>query len=133
MTEPSAAATKLAHASDRLLDDYRGGLIDGAMQSAVQDVLAFRYRLRAGATQEPISQATGLLTATEWRPPIPLHVYAVLIGLDVLANALIGGGAYQTISCRIGLSIRDNGWASRVRWPAWWTAHCLASVYEAIV
>jgi hypothetical protein len=39
------------------------------------------------------------------------YAKGILIGLDVLANALIGGRHYQTISCRIGESIADNGWA----------------------
>ena len=61
------------------------------------------------------------------------YVLAVLIGLDVLVNAICGGAEYQTISCRIGESIRDGGWAASVPWPAWWRAHCAASIYSAIV
>jgi hypothetical protein len=61
------------------------------------------------------------------------YVLAVAIGLDVLANALLGGKKYQTISCRIGLSIMAKGWAARIPWPAWWVKHCLDSIYERIV
>ena len=56
-------------------------------------------------------------------------VFAVLIGVDVFANALGGGRPYQTISARIGVSIRANGWASRVPWPGWWRDHCEGSVF----
>lgn len=61
------------------------------------------------------------------------YALGVLIALDVLANALLGGGRYQTISCRIGLSIAAGGWAARVPWPAWFRAHCAAAVYQAVV
>ena len=61
------------------------------------------------------------------------HVLAVLIALDILANAVLGGRAYQTVSSRIGESIRAGGWASRVPWPAWWRAHCQAAVYVRVV
>ena len=64
---------------------------------------------------------------------MPRYVFAVLIGIDVLANALLGGREYQTISCRIGESIRDGGWASHVPWPDWWRRHCLSAIYETIV
>ena len=58
---------------------------------------------------------------------------AVLIGLDVLVSAVCGGAEYQTISRRVGLSIRDGGWASRVPWPTWWRAHRAASIHSAII
>jgi hypothetical protein len=61
------------------------------------------------------------------------YAVAVLIGLDVLANALLGGAQYETISCRVGMSIRTGGWAARVPWPAWLKRHCLGAVYETIV
>ena len=66
---------------------------------------------------------------------LPPHGYAlaVLIGLDVLVNAVLGGEVYQTLSCRIGESIAAGGWASRVPWPAWWRAHCAASIYTIVV
>lgn len=57
------------------------------------------------------------------------RMFAILIGLDVLANALTGGGKYQTISCRIGLNIERGGWASRVPWPKWWIEHCEQAVF----
>ena len=62
-----------------------------------------------------------------------LHLYALLIALDVLLSALTGGGPYKTISCRLGQSMMNNGWASRVPWPAWWRAHCTAAVYMRVV
>ena len=61
------------------------------------------------------------------------HVFAILIGIDVLGNALLGGRPYQTISCRIGESIVDEGWASKVPWPRWWIDHCVSSVFETVV
>ncbi|MDR3488828.1 MAG: hypothetical protein P4M05_28485 [Bradyrhizobium sp.] len=61
------------------------------------------------------------------------YVLGVLIGVDVLANAILGGRWYQTISCRIGESMESGGWASKAPWPAWWVAHCKSSVYETIV
>lgn len=61
------------------------------------------------------------------------YIVTVLIGLDVLVNALLGGNPYQTISCRLGLSIAGNGWASRVPWPAWFKQHCLDSIYRTVV
>jgi len=42
-----------------------------------------------------------------------------LIGIDVLANAPIGGRQYQTILYRVGESIKSGGWASHVLWPSW--------------
>lgn len=61
------------------------------------------------------------------------YVLAVLIGLDVLVNALLGGRAYQTISSRIGESIRSGGWASRVPWPPAVLRHCEGAVYTTEV
>ena len=61
------------------------------------------------------------------------RVLAVLIGVDILVNALCGGRMYQTISSRIGESIRAGGWASRAPWPGWWRRHCEASVYTTLV
>ena len=61
------------------------------------------------------------------------YVLAVLIGLDVFINALFGGEVYQTMSCRIGESIDAGGWASHVPWPAWFRAHCAASIYTTVV
>ena len=63
-------------------------------------------------------------------PPYPR---AILIGLDVLSNAVLAGRPYQTLSCRVGESIMDNGWAAHVPWSKAWINHCLASVHEAIV
>lgn len=64
---------------------------------------------------------------------MPTYVFAVLIGLDVLVNAIIGGRPYQTMSCRIGESITAGGWAAHVPWPSWFKAHCLASVFSTVV
>jgi hypothetical protein len=64
---------------------------------------------------------------------ISYRVIAILLGIDVLANALTGGRQYQTISCRIGESIQSGGWASKVSWPRWWVSHCISSVFETIV
>lgn len=61
------------------------------------------------------------------------YLLAVLIGADILINALLGGDSYTTLSCRIGESIRDNGWAARVPWPNWLKQHFLDSVFETVV
>ena len=65
------------------------------------------------------------------------RVFCVLIGVDVLANAILtlaaGGAPYTTISCRIGMSLAAGGWASPLPWPAWFRAHCLGAVYQATV
>jgi hypothetical protein len=58
---------------------------------------------------------------------------AVAIGFDVLTNAITDGQAYQTISCRIGESIKAGGWASRVPWPASWRQHFLGAVFDTTV
>ena len=64
---------------------------------------------------------------------MPAYPRAILIGLDVLSNAVLAGRPYQTLSCRVGESIMDNGWAAHVPWSRAWINHCLASVHEAIV
>lgn len=61
------------------------------------------------------------------------YALGVLLGIDILINALLGGQHYQTVSCRIGDSIMADGWAARVPWPAWFRSHCLESVYPTIV
>ena len=61
------------------------------------------------------------------------YVVNVLIGIDILASAVTGGERYKTISSRCGESIVSGGWASKVRWPAWWRNHCLQSVHQAWV
>lgn len=58
---------------------------------------------------------------------------AILIGLDVTANAILLGRKYQTISSRIGESIKAGGWAARVPWPAWFRDHCLRSIAQVVV
>jgi hypothetical protein len=77
---------------------------------------------------------TEQITATITEPvpaglPPHSHILAVLIGLDIFVNALLGGRAYQTISSRIGESLRSGGWAARVPWPQWWIRHCEGAVY----
>ena len=37
------------------------------------------------------------------------YVHAVSIGVGMVVIAVSGGRPYQTLSCRIGESIRDNG------------------------
>ena len=37
------------------------------------------------------------------------YAKAVFVGFDVLVNAVLGGRPYQTLSCRVGESIMDNG------------------------
>ncbi|AZO29421.1 hypothetical protein [Mesorhizobium sp. M1B.F.Ca.ET.045.04.1.1] len=37
--------------------------------------------------------------------------------LSCLANSLVGGEYGQTLSCRIGLSILDKGWAYKIPFP----------------
>ena len=61
------------------------------------------------------------------------YIITVLIGIDVLCNAILGGKRYQTISCRIGESITSGGWACKVPWPEWFREHCLKAVYRTVV
>ena len=61
------------------------------------------------------------------------YLLGILIGVDVLLNALLAGAPYNTISCRVGLSIQNDGWASHVPWPAWWRDHCAAAIYTTVV
>jgi hypothetical protein len=64
-----------------------------------------------------------------------LLIYLVNIGLaiDVLANALLGGAPFQTVSCRIGLNIQAGGFWSRVPMPGWLRQHFLDAVFTAVV
>lgn len=57
------------------------------------------------------------------------YIVTVLIGLDILLNALLGGEPYETISARIGQKMEnpDHRW-SRWHRPAWWRRHCLGAV-----
>lgn len=61
------------------------------------------------------------------------YLFNVLIGLDVTLNALLGGDAYQTMSCRIGLSIEAGGWASHIPWPKFLRDHFASSVFQTTV
>ena len=71
--------------------------------------------------------------------PIPNGMYphgyiiSVLIGIDVLVNAILGGRAFQTISSRIGESITAGTWPSWAWLPAWFQRHCLRSIYQTLV
>ena len=65
--------------------------------------------------------------------PLATYIGNVLIGIDVLVNAILGGRRYSTISSRIGESIKAGGWASRIPWPHWWVEHCLSSDYTTEV
>lgn len=87
--------------------------------------------------RDPVTGPDTLAVAI--RQPVPAgtppdsHLLAVLIGLDVFVNALLGGRAYQTISSRLGENIAAGGWAARVPWPAWWLRHCRGAVYTTEV
>lgn len=61
------------------------------------------------------------------------YVLGVCVALDILANALLGGEHYTTVSCRVGTSITAGGWAARVPWPPSWRAHFLSSVFDTLV
>lgn len=61
------------------------------------------------------------------------YLKAILVALDVLADAILGGPEYMTISGRIGKSIREGTWAANVPWPASWRQHFLNSDYQAEV
>jgi hypothetical protein len=90
------------------------------------------------ATDSPIKPGPATVSAqlgpqVPKRHHMPAYPRAILIGLDVLSNAVLAGRPYQTLSCRVGESIMDNGWAAHVPWSRAWINHCLASVHEAIV
>ena len=53
------------------------------------------------------------------------YTMAVLIGIDILINALTGGDAYTTLSARLGKNIEGGGWASKIPWPNWLKRHFL--------
>lgn len=61
------------------------------------------------------------------------YVVAVGIGMDVTLNALTGGRKYQTISCRVGESIKRGGWASLIPWPEALRRHFLDAVFKTVV
>ena len=61
------------------------------------------------------------------------YALAVLIGLDVFVNAILGGRKYQTMSCRIGESLMDQSWASHLPLPDWFVRHCVDAVFETVV
>jgi hypothetical protein len=51
------------------------------------------------------------------------YLVAIVTGLSILANALIGGEAGDTLSARIGRSILRGGLASRIPMPEAWREH----------
>ena len=61
------------------------------------------------------------------------YLLGIAIAVDILANALLGGEHYTTISCRIGESIEAGGWAARVPWPGFLRRHFIGSVFEEVV
>ena len=65
--------------------------------------------------------------------PVRSYLKAVFVGFDVLINAIFGGRPYQTLSCRVGESILEGGWASRIPWPRRLKRHFIDSVHLAVV
>lgn len=62
------------------------------------------------------------------------HLYCVAIGLDVFVSGLTGGGAYSTISARVGVRMADPTHPfAHWTWPLWWRRHCLGSVRQVWV
>lgn len=48
-----------------------------------------------------------------------------LLALDVFVNCFFLFGRFpETISGRLGRSMANGLWASRVPWPRWWVEHC---------
>lgn len=56
--------------------------------------------------------------------------YNVFSATSAWANAVIGGDPGETISSRIGKSIRGGGWAAGVCWPAWARDHFLWAITD---
>lgn len=56
------------------------------------------------------------------------YAWNIVIAIDQLANALLGGWHDETISSRLGKSILKGGWASKVPWPRWLHDHFIESV-----
>lgn len=61
------------------------------------------------------------------------YLRTVAISVDIMANAVIGGEPYQTLSCRVGVSILGGTWASRIPWPDWLHKHFVEAVFETTV
>lgn len=53
------------------------------------------------------------------------YVRNVLLALDFLANALLGGNPRKTISQRLGLWLLVGGWRARVAKPICWALDLL--------
>jgi hypothetical protein len=51
------------------------------------------------------------------------YLVAVVTALSILANALIGGEAGDTLSARIGRSILRGGLGARIPMPRAWREH----------
>ena len=56
------------------------------------------------------------------------YVWKVLLAIDQLGNAMLGGWHDETISSRVGKSILAGGWASKVPWPKWLRDHWIETV-----
>ena len=57
---------------------------------------------------------------------MPRYLLNLLIGLDVFANAILGGNPRETISSRMGRYFRakfPDHWAEKLPWPAWLKKH----------
>jgi hypothetical protein len=61
------------------------------------------------------------------------YLRPILLGLDITINAILGGAAYQSLSCRVGVSILGGTWASRIDWPDWLHRHFVEAVFETTV
>ena len=61
------------------------------------------------------------------------YILGVLIGLDVLLNAILAGQPYNTISCRVGLSIQNGGWASHIPWIFFFIDKWSSEIYTTVV
>lgn len=61
------------------------------------------------------------------------YFVGIFLGVDILFNSILGGTHYQTISCRIGISILTGGWASKISLPSWLKAHFIHAVRNEIV
>jgi len=46
-------------------------------------------------------------------------------GLSHAVNAARGGDPGEALCHALGRSMQDGGWASLVRWPAWFRRHCI--------
>lgn len=56
------------------------------------------------------------------------YFWNLLLAIDQLGNAILGGWHDETISSRVGKSIVAGGWASKVPWPRWWHDHFVNAI-----